>query len=694
MEQLFDSRLTPAVAEAKLLHPEAAGFFTVCRRERDGSWIERHMAMSTLEATAMSLRSQQDCYISQASFASKLRRSSNTRALSSSFLDLDTYSVGGMGRDEAVEKILQRAQQSGLPAPSYIASSGRGYYAKWLYNNSITDSLLPQWKLMQKRIISAFIDMGSDPKVCDPARVMRLQETVNSKSGTAVELLQQSERYSFQDLFLQTSDLPILKRRKDGAIIKVSDAVVHQGVRRTSRDLSTEAALTDVQGLGLYSESRTPVMLSRRSLQSLAWCRFLDLRDLVISRGGIHQGSRDITLFWMVNFLAQANIIEPGNFWEEVSDLVKSFPCSPDFQPLSDGSLGSLFERVQMHARGETVTLDGKAYSPIYTPRNDTLLNIFGISSDEEQTLRTIISGDEKLRRADAKVPGRQERRQSRTEERAVAATLAAQGLGYQEIAQQLGKDRSTVWRWLKPDVREGRPYIENRGRGRNPHKGPRYRITGRGVIDQDGVIHPYGKPIVSKHTPTAQEVKVPNQHEHPTQIPPRESSSPQNPESLTTESADQTGASPAEPAQDATAAQRIENNALESLREMAGPAARRRALTIEELRDRIRVRQAPPHRATNFAPWTAQRVMEWLEARRARKEELQVQRQATAKLMLEVLEIQRERERQVDCTQRLSQEILQRIRQAARIRAGQSLHETGPPQPSTGEDQHRDNGV
>jgi hypothetical protein len=681
MEPLFDTRLTPAVAEAKLLHPGAAGYFTVCRRERDGSWREKHMAMSTLEQTAMSLRSQHDCYISQASFATKLRRSSNTRALSSSFLDLDTYNVGGMGKDEAVEKILQRAEQSGLPAPSYIASSGRGYYAKWLYSNSITDSLLPQWKLMQKRINSAFIDMGSDAKVCDPARVLRLQETINSKSGTAVKLLQQSEHYNFQELFLQTSELPILKKRKDGTIIKLSDAVVHQGVRRTSRDLSTDAALTDLQGLGLYSESRTPVMLSRRSTQSLAWCRFLDLRDLVISRGGIHQGSRDITLFWMVNFLAQANVIEPGNFWDEVTDLVKSFPTSSDFQPLSDGSLGSVLERVQMHARGETVTLDGKAYSPIYTPRNDTLINIFGITSDEEQNLRTIISGDEKLRRADAKVPGRQERRQCRNEERAVAVSLAAQGKTTQEIAQELGKDRTTVWRWLKPDVREGRPYIENRGRSRNPHKGQRYRITGRGVIDQDGVIHPFGKPIPSKRLP-AQDANPPAPLSHPPEIPPIDQPQQRAEVIHVPGAADQPAKAP------------IRNtlNALESLQDLAGPTAKRRALTMEELRDRMRVRRAPPHRASNFVPWTAQRVIEWLELRRARQAERAAQQQATDKLIGEVLDRQRERERQADCAQRLSQEILHRIRQAARQRAGQSLHETGPPTNSTGLDKSRDN--
>ncbi|MBD4934940.1 replication protein, partial [Xanthomonas citri pv. citri] len=40
------------------------------------------------------------------------------------------------------------------------------------------------------------------------------------------------------------------------------------------------------------------------------------------------------------------------------------------------------------------VSFGGKEFAPLYTPKNDTLLNLFQITQDEQRQLRTIIGAD------------------------------------------------------------------------------------------------------------------------------------------------------------------------------------------------------------------------------------------------------------------------------------------------------------
>lgn len=478
---IFDTDVAPAVAEARLLHPQDHGFFTVASVGGDGRWKEGHFHMSKLDAVAASLRGNHDTYISQASFATKLRRGFNTKSLRCAFVDLDTYNRPGNESPQALaEQVIQRAMEAGIPGPSYIASSGRGLYAKWVFDNPVNAGLLPNWKLMQKKLVSTYLPMGADPKVIDATRVLRLQETINRKNDQAVELLYQDRTHTFSDLYRQTEHLEILKRTREGKIVK---AHAQKDKQHRTETLGDEG-LTDLDGLGLYTDLREPAMMARNTLQSLNWARFLDLRDLVIQRGGIRRGTRDNVLFWMVSFLAQARIITPTNFWAEVQALLASFPVSRDFNPLQDGSLTTLFERIKSQFNGDKCFHDGQLHSPIYTPANDTLINMLEIEPEEEAALRTIISASEKTKRADAKAPGRSERRSLRCEAREAAVELQAQGLTNSEIARTLGKNRSTIGRWLTPDAAAGRPYVETRGRRRRPRKTHiTTRLTGNGPV-------------------------------------------------------------------------------------------------------------------------------------------------------------------------------------------------------------------
>ena len=436
-----------AVAEARLLHPIREGFFTVAQKRACGEggkpWHEASYAMSSLDQVLAAVSNVPDFYISQASFVTRRRLKSGVNSLSASFVDLDCYKLGILPDDATIKAIVDLAESRGLPPPSYIMSSGRGLYAKWIYDRPLTGMMIHHWERLQSVLGHLFMAFGADFNAKDVSRVLRASSTLNSKSGEVVRVAYKSNRiYRFADLAAQAAKLDTT------GFIEATKA--RQRVIRAKQD-SLAAIPSDLSVLTEYSASREPVMMERFSRQSLNWGRFLDVRDLMILRNGAAKGSRDAFLFWMTAFLGSSGVIEASNFWGEVEALLGAFPVSEDFNPLQDGSLGALQRRIEKHSRGEKVEFKGGKVSPIYTPSNDYIIDVLSITDDEMRNLRTIISGAEKRRRADLKVPGRSERRAERQELRVMAAQLQRDGKTITQIAQELEVNKSTISRWLAP---------------------------------------------------------------------------------------------------------------------------------------------------------------------------------------------------------------------------------------------------
>lgn len=438
-----------AFAEAKLLHPTSEGFFTVAQRHapdhRGKEWSERTYQSSSLSQVLGAVQNVPDFYISQASFVTRRRGNASVGTLAGSFVDLDCYKLGILPDEATVHALLAQATRFGLPLPSYVMSSGRGLYAKWIFDQPLGGALIPHWGRLQQVLGHVFLSFGSDANARDMARVLRASSTMNSKSGENVRVIYQSGiTHRFVDLAAIAAQIDI------SGMIETTKEKARQ-IRIKQDSLVTIPS--DLGALADYSASREPVMMKRFSKQSLNWTRFIDLRNLMIRRNGAAAGSRDVFLFWMVATLASSGVIAAHNFWDEVQNLLRGFPVSPDFKPVSDGSLETLRRRVEAHGRGEKIDFKGSKVSPIYTPSNDYLINVLNITDEEQQQMLTVISGAEKQRRADVKVPGRAERRVARGEVRAVAAQLAAAGKSNTAIAAELGVSISTVGRWFKTEA-------------------------------------------------------------------------------------------------------------------------------------------------------------------------------------------------------------------------------------------------
>lgn len=100
----------------------------------------------------------------------------------------------------------------------------------------------------------------------------------------------------------------------------------------------------------------------------------------------------------------------------------------------------------------------GREFAPLYTPKNDTLINLFRISDDEQRQLRTVISSDmarerdrmrkEAQRRAAGAV-ARETYLEAAEAKRVQAQALRSEGLSVRAIAQRMGISKTAVGRYL-----------------------------------------------------------------------------------------------------------------------------------------------------------------------------------------------------------------------------------------------------
>lgn len=85
------------------------------------------------------------------------------------------------------------------------------------------------------------------------------------------------------------------------------------------------------------------------------------------------------------------------NFWDEAQGVADRFFPNGDWE---ESALGTVFEKGCQQARGKTVEFMGKSYTPLYTPRNSTLISMFNNTAEEQQHMITIIDDVEKAERA------------------------------------------------------------------------------------------------------------------------------------------------------------------------------------------------------------------------------------------------------------------------------------------------------
>lgn len=419
--------------EAQTYHDSTrAGFFSLLVDVRGEKRQSSHR-LSDMPTILNLVDKTRDTWISQAEFMRPNRRVVNLSRLGLLFADLDTYRIpalAGRNPEQLAASVLYFCAEEGVPAPSMLIYSGRGIQAKWLLEGTIPRQALPRWNACQRYLVDRLAHIGADPMAKDASRVLRTVETVNSKSGEVCRVVHvqndadgQPIRYNFE--FLAEALLPAARWTIEQQRQEQSERVK----RRPKPFLLVPGGKAD--------------NLRGFSGRQLAWDRLEDLRKLAELRGGVGEGHRMQHLFWRLNFLLLSGATNSKQMYHEAAALAREL--DPQWNSRSK-ELMTLFSKAKAYEAGEKVSFGGKEHTPLYTPKNDTLINLFRITPEEQQQLKTIVSQAEAAER---------HRKREEARRRAAGAldrqTYEQASLSRQKPWEALGMSRASWYRAGKP---------------------------------------------------------------------------------------------------------------------------------------------------------------------------------------------------------------------------------------------------
>lgn len=408
------------------------GYFSILTRQPGERALQSSHLLRDMPQVVALLDPQRDTWISQAEFAKQNRRVVNVLRIGLLFCDLDSYKLPGFERaspQTLLNSLLFFCAVEGIPAPSIVLYSGRGLQAKWLLDKPIPRQALPRWNACQRYLVEKLKVIGADPAARDASRVLRLVDTVNTKSGEMCHVLHVTEqagepvRYGFD--YLAEHLLPLSRE----ALAEARD------IREKLKE-----------GKGLYViEGGATAGLKRFSGRTLAWHRLEDLRTLAEIRGGVQEGQRMLMLFWQLNFLLLSGATNSAGMWHEAAELARQIDRSWSY---GSSELSTLYNKARLHEKGERVEFNGRELTALYTPKNATLIELFGITDDEQSKLKTIISTDiakqrdagrKRKQRQDAGSVDRTIYESNAQQKRATGRLMRAQGASWSAVAEAVG---------------------------------------------------------------------------------------------------------------------------------------------------------------------------------------------------------------------------------------------------------------
>lgn len=422
-------------------HLDKWGYFSLLTRNSMGKTAQSSHRLDTMPTVLGLVDPHQDTWLSQAEFMRPNRRVVNLLRVGLLFCDIDCYPkdkqdpaltqwAQGKSPEAMAQALLYFCQLEGIPAPSVVVFSGRGLQVKWLLEGTIPRQALPRWNACQRHLVDKLRPYGADPAAKDASRVLRLVDTVNTRSGEICRVVHvtpgndgQAVRYSFEELAEYL--LPVARWKHEAKQAEAQERRKHFQLLQGGRK----------PGAGLR----------RFSDQALAWHRLEDLRTLAQMRGGVAEGERMQHLFWQLNFMLLSGATNSGDMWHEAAELARQIDSGWGYR---SPELSTLYSKAKSYEAGEKVTFKGRELAPLYTPRNDTLINLFGITDDEQKKLRTIISTSEakgrhaKRTEASRRAAGAIERAAYLGQaqgKRTQALELRAQGKSWAEVAQAVG---------------------------------------------------------------------------------------------------------------------------------------------------------------------------------------------------------------------------------------------------------------
>lgn len=465
-----DCVAAPCVAEHMLYHsPARKGFVSILQTSAKSGPPQSSLWLAKLPSAVAVLQGETDVYISQAEFTKPNRKLVNLWRLPLAFADIDTYKVkqlAGLRPEGLLDRLLATCNDRGIPTPSIVVFSGRGLQVKWLFTKPLGRAALPRWKAVQMELNESLKDLGADPAAIDASRVLRLEGSVNSRTGETVRVLHVCRTatmggvlntdgvaaYDF-DIFADTL-LPFT-RAELAEVRKQRDA--ERMCREQARAAIDKAAMPATKLGGAKRRAGR-----RFSSSQLAWDRLEDLRKLIKMRGyegGLPAGERNKYLFLAAVFLAQSCLVV--DLMPELHELAGQFAPSWSKADIERCAV-SVVSRAQAAAQGRKADFDGQKVDPRYRFSNPGLVRWLEITAEEAKELKCILTPEETLRRNKERLRDVRRARgaMERTSYRARAAARKAEARAMADagqsracIAEHLQVTKGAVDGYLKCDT-------------------------------------------------------------------------------------------------------------------------------------------------------------------------------------------------------------------------------------------------
>ncbi len=418
----------PMLFEPALYHDEGPAFFGTLVLQPGKRPKHQGYPVAVLPDWLHAVQgSKLDTYITQAQLMRPRRLIANVRSIGLVWADCgDDGQLSKHGDAAAVGWMLRAIDDAGLPVPSLIVASGRGYHVKWLFDGQLALEELPRWNAVERALNEALRgDLGADMSATDAARVLRVVGTENSRTGTVARIVWRNDvngsplRYDFETLAFEVLPKPI---------------EIASGKPTKTRRQAT--------GFQTYT------------IATLWWGRYHDLRRLCAmrgwsrSRGGVPVGYRDLVLFLFS--VALSWVALPERWLQEIEAIGEEY--TPTLKAMERRTyVGTVYKKLvasRMPGRKD----ERYRYS---TAR---LVLDLGISHEEMRNLKYLVAPEimreRKLERysaysAQRRAPESEAIKIKRAIRNEKIRRMAAEGRSLRDIAKEVGCSPQTAMRAL-----------------------------------------------------------------------------------------------------------------------------------------------------------------------------------------------------------------------------------------------------
>lgn len=379
--------------------------------------MKRLEAISPIEINSEEYKNKKDIYYTPNTFNSPIRREREYLwQLHRFYIDID-HKTGTEPIDqfEVVGAVEQLVEEKKIPQPTEYINSGRGIHIYWDINNCHI-MLLDLWEKIEnylfniiKELERSIKNISVDSRVKDPTRLLRLPNTINSKSNSKCYSMLKNEGNIYNIFDLKKAYIKVNKQ---------------------------------------YKKNKSKITyLPTKNLYTLNMSRIEDFKHIVSLRNGDIKGYRNTLIMLYSYHYRLVNEVTVEELIKVTKEFNKSFK-----EPYKAKELISVCRSIN-----RTVKHFQEDNNKGYKFTNKYIINALDLEEQEQRELLTIIStrvkydrNNKKRNEARRNEEGLTSRQQGKKDRINSILELKQQGYNQSKIAKKLGITRQAVSKLLK----------------------------------------------------------------------------------------------------------------------------------------------------------------------------------------------------------------------------------------------------